>query len=1256
LLTYAQEDVNTTNETFILPFVESRVEAIPTTVQACGELVFSGAESFDSRGDPLQFFWGFGPGTPSWFRTPRLSTLLEEATATSADSVVVSPWVLSEAGARLGEELREGEVRLEVRLIVRNALGNSTEAVVSAGVVGSTAQAEPVIFPVGSNDVQLKHSERLILSVVTSEAPFALSCALRDPGRSAGRTNITWEYRGFGQAFRTLEDLATSNPRMRDLSEDPNTVELAPYALQPGSFHLLRAVAAFDTRPTLAPRANVVFRISVEPLPALEVHIIGPRVASQCGFELDASQVWDPTLPSSNLSDFLFEWRCSSIVQVGELDICANLPGLGAAGPRLMVGPGLLPGVHRFSVFVRRKTGGPSAVARNPVRVQNTSFATLSLTFPRYAYTGKLNLTDGIPPVSAVVDASGQAGPACLVPEVHWQWVLVEDRLLPRLDRILPTRAETVGNMLELQSDVGDDGLLLPGVPYYHVLLQSDNQSTLAAAVAGVLDRPPLENVLRNGVVAAIISPEFLAEEPPAAGLITVQPSSQGLSLGTTFVVETSMWTDERPAELEYEFLAFPLQELPQGADPLPDLQIDWEDPQNPQYWKELGGQLLRPWGRLPQALVHMPAGLYQLVVRARDDEGAVAMTSSPEPLIVEAEQNFTVPYVEAFLATVQVTNNVGQLLQAAIAVAVTADPIVRQKECSTDFFGTVTCKQIPAQEVVRPAFEMLTAAAPYIWGDMVGKLGAAVMMLLKTVSVTVVQTVDVTNVFGDSLDPRNLTENGTEPDDVPAGTVLWNVSRHQIPLEFTTTAVQLLATTQERLLLDQAVDPKSTLDRYAGEEVWAGIAMILSGLQLADSAAAAASAQQVQGLVDGLGASTLPRLRAGQGMQLVAMEPNFHTEMLLAKEPVGSDVRLPGILVPRQLGLVGAQGCDEMEVQVTSWSNLNPRFWAPRGFGVTDLVLPNTSMKGVYLRRCGEPIFQQGLANPLEIDIDISQPEGVYPGYLVEFMCAVFDEGLGAWSTAGMSSKHVITNVSTEMTCLATRSSGLFAALFRVVREEPPNTTTPLPPPPEVDEGLTLGALLAIVGGGTVLLCGCTGGLYAWHKMRSREPVEPEPEEEEEEVVETESESEIAELPDPDPALTKLRLAAEAGTLTAREILANHSGPMGIRQELVWALDKGYEKKRREAQAKVFQKDTVKEELADLAKSDSGDDASGASFTPIHAKAPAKKMRRQQSPGQSDPRSSRTSRGSGSRRNSGSRRRSEQSGKSRQSGQSGPH
>ena len=64
----------------------------------------------------------------------------------------------------------------------------------------------------------------------------------------------------------------------------------------------------------------------------------------------------------------------------------------------------------------------------------------------------------------------------------------------------------------------------------------------------------------------------------------------------------------------------------------------------------------------------------------------------------------------------------VNRFAKAAVAVAATADPIVRQKECSpapslwlwmdrqrllttlqgTDFFGTVTCKQIPAQEVLR--------------------------------------------------------------------------------------------------------------------------------------------------------------------------------------------------------------------------------------------------------------------------------------------------------------------------------------------------------------------------------------------------------------------------------------------------------------------------------------------------------------------------------------------------------------------------
>ena len=73
--------------------------------------------------------------------------------------IVISPSVLSAAGARASVgDLRVGEVRLEVRLTVRNALGTSTEAVASASVQGRIDQAEPVVKPVGSTELSMKHS------------------------------------------------------------------------------------------------------------------------------------------------------------------------------------------------------------------------------------------------------------------------------------------------------------------------------------------------------------------------------------------------------------------------------------------------------------------------------------------------------------------------------------------------------------------------------------------------------------------------------------------------------------------------------------------------------------------------------------------------------------------------------------------------------------------------------------------------------------------------------------------------------------------------------------------------------------------------------------------------------------------------------------------------------------------------------------------------------------------------------------------
>ena len=149
------------------PFVVASLEAIPPTAQACSELVFSGLKSRDSRGQTLQFFWGLGPGTPSWFRIPLLSAVLEEATGRSSPLITISPKILSKAGAEHPTgDLQDGDVRLEVRLTVRNDLGNSTEVVTSAHIIGLTSQAEPAINAVGSTNVKiLSHAFRKLSEI-----------------------------------------------------------------------------------------------------------------------------------------------------------------------------------------------------------------------------------------------------------------------------------------------------------------------------------------------------------------------------------------------------------------------------------------------------------------------------------------------------------------------------------------------------------------------------------------------------------------------------------------------------------------------------------------------------------------------------------------------------------------------------------------------------------------------------------------------------------------------------------------------------------------------------------------------------------------------------------------------------------------------------------------------------------------------------------------------------------------------------------
>lgn len=1191
-----------------VPFVVASLEAIPPTAQACSELVFSGLQSRDSRGQPLQFFWGFGPGTPSWFRIPLLAGVLEEATGQSSPLITISPAILSRAGAELGD-LREGEVRLEVRLTVRNDLGNSTEAVTSSHIVGLTSQAEPAISPVGSTNLKIKHSDDLHLEVTTGEAPFALQCANRDPGISAGRTNVTWQYRSTGQlSWQPLE------ASLGNLAFDPNHVNLAPYSFQPGTFHLFRAVAAFDLRPTLAPRPSVVFRVSVEALPAVKVFIVGPRLASQCSFELDV-EVWDPTMPQARKEDFLYSWRCSSVVQVGELDLCAQLPPFTTTnpsfGPKFRVDAGqLAAGIHRFSVIVRRVSGGPQSIARHPVHVAPAFFASLRMRFPSYAYTGIVDVADGAPAVSAIMQLTGDLGARCAAPQVHWQWFLVEDRLTPTLERALNTSSIAADGFLELQS--GGGGMLLAGVQYFHVLLQAETKNIMDQATANV-SRPSLDSVLRKGLAMAAMSPKFVGDQVPLGGAVSVLPAFHGMSLRTTFAVNTFSWTDEDLSGLEYEFLTFPFEALNGSNGLAADLNIDWEDPDSMRFWTTLGGRRFRLFSRSPQAFLQAPPGVHWLVVRARDVRGGISVAASSMPVVVEAEHNFSIADATAVLARVEVTNEVTQLLQAVRAISIIADPAVKIKTCSTDFFGTVTCDQIPSAEVVRPALRALNAAAPFVRdGDTLGKMGAALEGMIQVAFEPSIETVDVTSIFGDSLNPGNRSEdeNLTEELVEPPEPVFVNVSRIQVLPEFLVSISRALTTAQQAMLAEQALGSARGLDGFAAHQVWSSLVALQSAIQGTMNVDRNLP-QEMRALVDSLGALSLPSLPIGRELWLrTPPDLTVRADMMLAKVRSGSDAELPGLFVPREVssGSRRLQSCDELEVQVADWYNLNPHFAAPRGFGVTDLLLPNSSIKGLILRHCGEPARVQGLSRPVEMDFSIDQPQGVHSGYIVEHRCAVFNEGLGAWSEVGVSSKDVVTNTSTQMTCQTTQSYGYFAAYYRVVREAPPPTTTPPPPPKEEEEWLSLPALVAIVMGTTICIGGAVGGIYAWRLSRTTVQVEPEEEEKEEEVEESESEVEVHELPDPDPALTKLRQAAEAGTLTAREILARHSGPTGIRQELVWAIDKGYENKRREAakkKAKAFaQGDALQAFEEEFQRSDDSDDGAPP---PRQVKAKAK-------------------------------------------------
>jgi hypothetical protein len=86
------------------------------------------------------------------------------------------------------------------------------------------------------------------------------------------------------------------------------------------------------------------------------------------------------------------------------------------------------------------------------------------------------------------------------------------------VERALSTTYNASDGLLHLWS--GSGGQLTAGVPYFHVLLQSESQEMLDQVLTE--NRPALDSVLQNGVAIAAQSPMFVADQAPLGGLISV--------------------------------------------------------------------------------------------------------------------------------------------------------------------------------------------------------------------------------------------------------------------------------------------------------------------------------------------------------------------------------------------------------------------------------------------------------------------------------------------------------------------------------------------------------------------------------------------------------------------------------------------------------------------------------------------------------------------------------------------------------------
>lgn len=431
------------------------------------------------------------------------------------------------------------------------------------------------------------------------------------PCLDARPVQLRWEYRCEGCAWQLLETLV-------DLDSRPSVVRLKAFTFQAETKHEIMVSASYEE--TFSPNASLLFPLHILPKRRPVAIISGPHVVSQtCRFTLSARKSRDVSSFSSAVEDFVYAW--SVWEAEGLQDVSHLLTAQGTVD--LDVAAGTFPlgrYVVKLQLWRRAETINDSGEAQFQLFVGAQAMPVVSIESSWLpgdrvsTEADSMNITAHI----------GLSSPDCLVENLSawsWRWLLLEDR---SQDVVADFGAMSDGQTLVMSTSSFHDFAMNSGEQYSYGV----------AGIPASFTSYGFAELFGLGLTLSK-SNRFTADAPPGGGTVEARPC-RVTSIASPVTYRTFGWQDEDPEGLEYAFFRFSAAMLAsetsaEGAamdrceDRLAVPEIQWEDVTSPNYFRALGGVMLRDWAKSPWLETLMPSGKFYILVRARDSVGGKA-------------------------------------------------------------------------------------------------------------------------------------------------------------------------------------------------------------------------------------------------------------------------------------------------------------------------------------------------------------------------------------------------------------------------------------------------------------------------------------------------------------------------------------------------------------------------------------------------------------------------------------------------------